>query len=586
MFATESLAFRIDGTRTAELARRRARRGGWLLGLGGFGLLFGTFWMLWGVIVVLTGVGIGNGIIVFFFGGVGPALGASIVTWAGVRRRRDAEELIQLGLLAEGRPDVSLDEAAELLGRGPGDVAALMRLAGQSGAATPVQGSGFRPPMSRTVDTQRLRAFRGARLRRTLLLGVAAMGVLGFATLWVVVGIAGIATGEWVVGLLLLIPGGAFPLFGSVALAWRALSNWRRAARAARLAAAFASRTLASLDDLARRMRVSPGDARATALEALELGLVSREALAQILDPSRSAPPPAPAPLPLEAWVGRTLKGTWLVEAPLAHGGMGAVFRARHLATGSGYAVKLLLPDALGAPDALRRFELEAIAASRLGHPGIVRVHDFDKTEDGTAFMVMDLLEGETLEARLQRRGSLPWVEAQRIVLEVGDALAAAHDAGLLHRDIKPPNVFLAKSPEGERAVLLDFGLVKPLGESAVSRMTTSGVVAGTPLYMSPEQARGEALDVRSDVYGLAVVAYEMLAGVPPFFDKTVAEVYARLMRETAPPLGQVAPGACPPALDAALSRALSPAPAARPASVRELLAELASIREPGVLAG
>ncbi|GMV19387.1 MAG: serine/threonine protein kinase [Polyangiaceae bacterium] len=587
MFApTESLAFQIDGPRAFELSRRRARRGTWLLGLGGFGLLFGTFWMLWGVIVVLTGVGIGNGIIVFFFGGVGPALGAAIVSWAGARRRRDAEALVELALLSEGRPDIGLEEAADFLGRDAREVAGLMRLAGQGGAATPVQSSGFRPARPSVVDTAALLVFRRARLRRTLLLALAAMGVLGFATLWVVVGVAGIATGEWVVGLLLLIPGGAFPLLGSLALGWRALTNWRRAARAARLAAAFASGTLTHLEDLAQRMRVSEGDTRATALEALELGLVPREALAKILEPSRGAPARSPAPLPLDAWVGRALDGGLRVEGLLAHGGMGAVFRARNLTTGQSYAVKVLLPDMVASPDALRRFELEAVAASRLGHPGIVRVHDFARSEDGAAYLVMDLLEGETLEARLQRLGTLPWVEARRIVLEVGDALACAHEAGLLHRDIKPANVFLSRTREGERAVLLDFGLAKPLGESAKSRMTTSGLVAGTPLYMSPEQARGEHLDVRSDVYGLAVVAYEMIAGVPPFFDKTVAEVYARLLRETAPRLGQVAPGSCPAALDAILTRALSPAPAERPASVRELLAELASVPQPSAAAG
>ena len=576
----EALAFRIDGARMAELSRRRGRAGAWLFSLGAFGMLFGSFWMLWGVVVVLTGVGIGNGIIVFFFGGAGPALGAAIVAWAGVRRRRDAEALIEVRLLAEGRPDVTLDEAAALLGRDP---TGLMRLAGQHGAATPVQSSGFRPPAPVAVNTEALAAFRRSRLRRALILALCALAVLAFATLWIVVGVAGIATGEWLVGLLLLIPGGAFPMAGATALAWRALVSWRRSARAARLAAALASRTVTSMDDLAARMSVAPGAARSTAHEALERGLVPRATLARLLEPSHAGGSrPPPSPVPLSAWLGRTLENAWLVEAQLSQGGMGAVFRGRGLQGGEPVAIKVLLPEAMGSEEALRRFELEAISASRLGHPGIVRIHHFARSPEGAAYMVMDLLEGETLETRLQRRGVLPWVEARRIAIEVGEALAVAHDAGLIHRDIKPANVFVT----AERAVLLDFGLVKPLGETAVSRMTTSGVVAGTPLYMSPEQARGEPLDVRSDVYGLAVVTYEMVAGVPPFFDKTVAEVYARLLRETAPRLEQVAPGTCPAALDAALQRALSPAPADRQPTVRALTAELAAIPVADALTG
>src|SRR6185437_1275139 len=116
------------------------------------------------------------------------------------------------------------------------------------------------------------------------------------------------------------------------------------------------------------------------------------------------------------------------------------------------------------------------------------------------------------------------WAEARRVAGEIGEALAAAHDRGLLHRDLKPANVFLAKGPGApERAVLLDFGLAKQLGDESVSRLTQSGAAVGTPLYMSPEQARGEALDVRSDVYGLGAVVFEMVTGTPPFFDRTLA---------------------------------------------------------------
>src|SRR5262249_25456420 len=161
-------------------------------------------------------------------------------------------------------------------------------------------------------------------------------------------------------------------------------------------------------------------------------------------------------------------------------------------------------------------------AASAIGHPGIVAVHDFHETEGGVHYLVMDLLEGETLEQRLARAGSLPWSEARRIVTEVGSALAAAHDRGLLHPDLKPANTFLATaSDQPARAAPLASGLAKPLSDAARSRITVSGTAVGTPMYMSPEQARGEALDVRSDVYGLAAVLYEMITGAPPFLDRT-----------------------------------------------------------------
>ncbi|APR80342.1 Serine/threonine protein kinase [Minicystis rosea] len=257
-------------------------------------------------------------------------------------------------------------------------------------------------------------------------------------------------------------------------------------------------------------------------------------------------------------WLGRTIRGKYLVEAPLGQGGMGVVFRGRNLESGAPCAIKALLSGRYAAPDAVKRFEREAMLARALGHPGLVRIEDFGYAEDGTPFLVMELLEGETLEERLAREGSLRWSEVRRIAVAIGDALAAAHAAGFLHRDVKPSNIVLAVTPWGERPVLIDFGLAKRLDSTTRSRVTSSGVAIGTPLYMSPEQARGEALDHRSDLYGLAIVVYEMMAGVPPFFDKTLAEVYARLLKEAPPPLRHVAPGPCPPALEEALGKALA----------------------------
>ena len=169
---TSDVAFELRSQDLLQLARRRGRRGAWLFGFSIFGLLFGTFWMFWGVIVFLTGVGLVNGVIVFLFGGVGPTLGASLVAWAGVRRRRDAEELEQLAILAETRGDVTLGEAAHLLSESEAHAAKLLNVASSAGAARMVQSSALRAPLPLGPERQNLSAFRKARRRRALLLGV------------------------------------------------------------------------------------------------------------------------------------------------------------------------------------------------------------------------------------------------------------------------------------------------------------------------------------------------------------------------------------------------------------------------------
>jgi serine/threonine protein kinase len=290
----------------------------------------------------------------------------------------------------------------------------------------------------------------------------------------------------------------------------------------------------------------------------------------------RSDAPPAPSAQPaVGSFIGRTVRGVYRVEAELGRGGMGAVFRARHLPTGIPCAFKVLFVTPDDPPELLRRFEREATISRSVVHPGLVRVDDFGLAEDGTPYLVMELLDGESLEARLERQGVLPWQEALRIARGVGEALGAVHRAGLLHRDVKPSNVMLARSSTGERTVLVDLGLAKRVDAGARSRLTSTGAVIGTPLYLSPEQARGEPLDERSDLYALAVVTYEMIAGVPPFFDKTLAAVYARLLNEEAPSLALAAPPDLPPALDRALARALQMRREERFATVAEFLAAL-----------
>ncbi|UJR80806.1 serine/threonine-protein kinase [Sandaracinus amylolyticus] len=261
--------------------------------------------------------------------------------------------------------------------------------------------------------------------------------------------------------------------------------------------------------------------------------------------------------------VGRVLSGTYRIEARLGAGGMGAVYAARHVRTGKAYAVKVLLPEIAARTSALDRFRREAHALAALGHAHIVAIHDFDQTPEGIAFLVMDRLEGEDLAARL-RRGPLAHDVALSIADQIASGLEAAHGIGLVHRDLKPANVFLAHVPgAGERAVLLDFGLAKSLAEDPVGAITSTGVVMGTPHYMSPEQAQGAALDARTDLWSLGVILHEMLSGRPPFEGATMASLFVQILTHPTPSLrarGVVVGDA----LESLLQRALAKSPSER----------------------
>ncbi len=406
-------------------------------------------------------------------------------------------------------------------------------------------------------------------------------------------------------GMFLAVFTGFFPFALGALMVARGLSQ-RRELRVLRDLGALARQLPAfSVEDVARVLDVGPARAHRIVLDTMTKGILEEtQGVAQgpgagaatpagdvisgdaktVADPLARPVSPVvqhearPVSAPEDSWMGAVLHGTYRIEGHVGAGGMGMVFRARHLRTGRAYAVKTLLPDARLLPDALRRFEREATAASALGHPNIISVHDFNVTPDGIHYIVMELLEGETLEQRLVRVGSLPWQDAQRLILEVGAGLCAAHEHGLLHRDVKPGNIFLARADTSERAVLLDFGLVKPSDDTAVSRITASGAAIGTPLYMSPEQARGEAVDERSDQYALAAVLFEMVTGAPPFLDRTLASVYAQLLTMEAPSASAVSDRAVPAELDAVLARGLAKAKEARYADVRAFLAAAQAI--------
>ena len=275
--------------------------------------------------------------------------------------------------------------------------------------------------------------------------------------------------------------------------------------------------------------------------------------------------------------------GSYRVTAQLGEGGMGAVYTAEHVQLGKRAAIKVLLPEYSAREDLVTRFFNEARAASRVNHPGIVEVYDYGHLDDGSAFILMQLLDGESLAGRL-RRGPLAPADAIALMRQIAGALGAAHRAGIVHRDLKPDNVFLCPDPDvarGERAKLLDFGIAKLLDAGGAA--TRAGSILGTPPYMSPEQCRGLVdVDARADLYALGCILFEMLAGRPPFTDELVGDLLAAHMFRPPPVLRELVPGA-PAPLDELVGRLLAKEPDARPASTDALVAALDAIRaEPG----
>jgi len=271
------------------------------------------------------------------------------------------------------------------------------------------------------------------------------------------------------------------------------------------------------------------------------------------------------------ARLNAALEGRYRVERELGAGGAATVYLAHDLKHDRQVALKVLHPslsEAVGA----ERFLLEIRIAASLSHPNIVGLIDSGDA-DGLLYFVMFYVEGESLRERLERETQLPVDDALRIAREVGEALSYAHQRGVVHRDIKPGNVLIERG----HARVADFGIAKALHDAGSDGLTRTGLAVGTPRYMSPEQAAGDAeVDERSDVYSLACVLYEMLAGGPPFGGATAHAILARKTLEKPPGL-RVVRSAVPATVEAAIVRALSPTPADRPASIDAFLAELES---------
>src|ERR1044072_111232 len=229
-----------------------------------------------------------------------------------------------------------------------------------------------------------------------------------------------------------------------------------------------------------------------------------------------------------DSFVGRTLDEKYLVEEPLATGGMGAVHRARHLSMARPVAIKFLHRRLVEDEAARGRLQTEARAAVKLRHPNAVSVTDFGETSEGVVYIVMELLEGRTLREILSREAPIETARAVSMMLQASDAVAAAHQAGIIHRDLKPSNILVTQSADQPAVVkVLDFGIAKytPDDDEETTALAQTNSVVGTPRYMSPEQYNGQELTPAADVYSLGVILYEMLTGMGPFSGSTPADI-------------------------------------------------------------
>ena len=250
----------------------------------------------------------------------------------------------------------------------------------------------------------------------------------------------------------------------------------------------------------------------------------------------------------------------------LGKGGMGRVYKGEHTGIGKAVAIKVLHSKLGGSREAAQRFQREALASGRLDHANIVGVSDFGVLEDGSLYLVMEALEGETLGDRLQREKRIPWLEALEIIRGVLAGLRHAHDRGVVHRDIKPDNIFLAIK-DGERVIkILDFGIAKLVaGDANDPASTRTGLTVGTPAYLSPEQAVGGAITSASDLYSMSVVLYEMLTGRAPFEDTDPLAMLTAHVSRDVPAFAEVAPDlVVPPGLEPVIQHGLAKVSAER----------------------
>src|SRR6266404_5266021 len=298
-----------------------------------------------------------------------------------------------------------------------------------------------------------------------------------------------------------------------------------------------------------------------------------------------------------ESFVGTVLDGQYQIEALLGKGGMGAVYRARHILLGDRVAIKVLPPEMRSNTEWLRRFQREGQAARRFRHPNAVTVYDLRTSADGTIYLVMEYVEGNTLDAEMRKRGRFSPADAVAVLDPIMGVLNAAHAMGVVHRDLKPENIMIGRASTGGESVvkLLDLGIAKlrevaGAEKTGNTHLTVAGQMLGTPYYISPEQwgelppDGNSEIDGRADIYSLGVVFYELIAGKRPFDGITLSELRRQHVSITPLPLHEIDPGV-PAAFSDAIARSIAKDRSERQATANELKDELIAALAAGGIA-
>lgn len=279
---------------------------------------------------------------------------------------------------------------------------------------------------------------------------------------------------------------------------------------------------------------------------------------------------------------GKVLDDRYEVISVLGKGGMGVVYRAKQKIIDRPVALKVLRRELIQDQSSVKRFLVEAKASSTLRSPHTITLFDFGITQEGLLYFTMELLDGVVLTKAIMEEAPFSPERAGRIILQACESLKEAHAAGILHRDLKPDNIFLIPGPDGKEHVkVLDFGIAKILDDGSSESITKTGMVCGTPMYLSPEQAVGKPLDARSDAYSLGIILYEMLSGEPPFVDATPVGVLMKQISEVPTPISRRKPGVeIPATVERFMMRILAKDPDDRPADITAMAAELTAALE------
>ena len=294
----------------------------------------------------------------------------------------------------------------------------------------------------------------------------------------------------------------------------------------------------------------------------------------------------AESPLPVLV-LNQLIDGRYKVTRRLGEGGMSCVYQARDEVTNTDVAIKVLTPRLAADPGSIERLRREALLAMRFYHPNVCRILHVGETADGMLYLAMPYLRGESLNDAETRRGPYPVNEAVMLLVQICHGLQHAHQLGVIHRDLKPENVMLVpddKVPGGIRAVVMDFGLGKAIQpDPELVRLTQTGVILGTPEFMSPEQVRGEKIDERSDIFALGVVAFELFTGQLPFVGRTSQESMMARLHGRPRSARSVRPDV-PGRVETVLAKALALKPDQRYQSMEALAGDLGTVEEKGFL--